>query len=91
MTDSRGFARVPVGVRGWWTRAVCTPADGDALFAESPVVQRRAIENICRGRQCPVVAECRAAAAGESWGVWGGQTDQTRRRIRSWERRRDSA
>lgn len=85
---TEGFERLPVGVRGWWADAACTPADAESLFSEVPAIQRRAVETICKGRRCPVVAQCKAAGDSETWGAWGAQTDRTRWRLRGVEAQR---
>lgn len=66
----------------WVSEALCAQTDPEAFYPEkggNPEPARR----ICAA--CPVLTECRAYALanGEHYGIWGGLTNNDRRRIRS--------
>lgn len=61
----------------WRSRAVCRPGDMD--LTGSAKEQRLAVERICRGRHCPVIAECyEDGVASEGVGAWGATTQADR-------------
>jgi hypothetical protein len=65
---------------GWWPRALCREAPFD-WFSTSPE-QQASCRAICRA--CPVRKPCRegAIARAEPYGIWGGLSPRTIRRIR---------
>jgi len=73
----------------WRQRAACRGADPELFFpvgtAGPALDQVERAKAICRS--CPVIAECLAAAlaGGEDAGIWGGLTEDERRRLR-WSR-----
>jgi len=71
---------------GWRMRAACCGLDPD-IFFPAHVSSRREIaaKRVCE--QCPVVGECLSWAMShrEDWGIWGGLSENERRRLRaSW-------
>jgi WhiB family transcriptional regulator, redox-sensing transcriptional regulator len=73
----------------WWTLAACQSADPDLFFPISgsgPAVgQVTRAKAVCAA--CPVRCDCLsyALAAGPLQGVWGGLTEEERRRLRQRE------
>lgn len=65
----------------WHDLAACQYTDPDAFFVEKGQ-STNAAKRVCAA--CEVRAECLeyALANGEKWGVWGGLSEQERRRIR---------
>lgn len=76
---------------GWWTRAACVSADPELFFPISysgPALRQVAqAKAICA--RCPIQRECLryALGAGSIQGVWGGMTEEERRRLARRERR----
>src|SRR5215467_6772197 len=76
---------------GWWTRAACASADPELFFPISysgPALRQVAqAKAICA--RCPIQRECLRYAldAGYIQGVWGGMTEEERRRLARRERR----
>jgi len=76
---------------GWWTRAACASADPELFFPISysgPALRQVAqAKAICA--RCPIQRECLRYAldAGSIQGVWGGMTEEERRRFARRERR----
>ena len=74
-------ARLP----DWRDAAACLDADPDLFFPDDDIRPARAqvkmAKLICRG--CPVNATCLnwALASGEEAGIWGGLTEDERRRL----------
>jgi len=70
--------------RDWRADAACGNADPDLFFpddAKSAAVNLRLAKLICRG--CRVSASCLTwALAAHEAGVWGGMTEEERRRLR---------
>ena len=69
----------------WRNDAVCRDADPEVFFPAGDVrsaqAQVRAAKLICRG--CPVSVTCLswALASGQEAGIWGGLTEDERRRL----------
>jgi WhiB family redox-sensing transcriptional regulator len=68
----------------WRDAAACLEADPDLFFPDdirSARAQVKLAKLICRG--CPVNATCLnwALASGEEAGIWGGLTEDERRRL----------
>ena len=79
--------------RGWQARANCMGVDPDLFFPERGASTREAKE-VCRG--CVVREDCLefALATNQESGVWGGTTEDERRKLRKqWlaARRRSAA
>lgn len=72
--------------RDWQAYAACAETDPDAFFVEKGQSTREA-KAICAG--CFVRAECLeyALATDQIFGVWGGTSENQRKRLRA-ERRR---
>lgn len=70
----------------WVTHALCAQTDPEAFYPEKGGSTRQP-KSVCRS--CPVMAECRdyALANGEMYGVWGGLSENDRRRLRRQARR----
>ena len=76
----------------WHDHAACRDADPDLFFPDGAIrsarAQVKAAKLICRG--CPVRTICLswALASGQEHGIWGGLTEDERRRLhrrsRSW-------
>ena len=70
---------------GWWTRAACASADPELFFPISysgPALRQVAqAKAICA--RCPIQRECLRYALGARsiQGVWGGMTEEERRRL----------
>jgi WhiB family redox-sensing transcriptional regulator len=74
--------RAAYSTRGWWQAAYCRGADTDIFFplpGDLAGIQRAL--RICQS--CPVQNPCRQYALGrrERYGIWGGQTEETRELI----------
>jgi WhiB family transcriptional regulator, redox-sensing transcriptional regulator len=75
----------------WWSRAACSTADPDLFFPISsagPAVRQVArAKAICA--RCEIQQACLGYAldAGPVQGVWGGMTEEERRRLVRRERR----
>jgi len=71
--------------RHWRDHAACRDADPDLFFPDGDIRSARAqvkrAKLICRG--CPVSATCLswALADGQEAGIWGGLTEDERRRL----------
>lgn len=65
----------------WHDDAVCVGADPDTFFPERGMPSRHA-KALCR--RCPVRIDCleHAIRDGELFGIWGGESERVRRRIR---------
>jgi WhiB family redox-sensing transcriptional regulator len=65
----------------WQEQALCTQTDPEAFFAEKGGSAKDA-KKTCRA--CPVRAECLeyALAHGERFGIWGGESERDRRRMK---------
>ncbi len=70
---------------GWWSRAACASADPELFFpishsgpARGQVMRAKAV---CA--RCDIQRECLSYAlgAGSIQGVWGGMTEEERRRV----------
>jgi WhiB family transcriptional regulator, redox-sensing transcriptional regulator len=77
-----------ITVPGWQDRAGCIGADPDLFFPITPH-DETAAKAICAW--CPVRAGCRAFADEHAigYGIWGGLTEDERRRERRLALRRD--
>jgi WhiB family redox-sensing transcriptional regulator len=70
---------------GWWSRAACATADPDLFFPISPVGP--ALRQVTKAKavcaRCQIQPECLRYAldAGSIQGVWGGMTEEERRRL----------
>ncbi len=66
--------------RDWATEAACRGADTATWFPE-PEEPTEAAKAVCR--RCPVQRECLAYAVvtRQRYGVWGGLSEQERRRL----------
>jgi WhiB family transcriptional regulator, redox-sensing transcriptional regulator len=64
----------------WQERAACFGIDPDVFF---PISEDEAGTALAFCRVCPIREECLAWALknGERYGVWGGTTEQQRRRL----------
>ena len=71
----------------WIRRALCIQVDPELFFPDQ-AASSRAAKEVCR--QCPVIAECLALALAnnERFGVWGGMSEEDRRRMRRGRRGR---
>ena len=71
--------------RDWRDAAACRDADPELFFPDDDLRSARAqlktAKLICRG--CPVSATCLswALASGQEAGIWGGLTEDERRRL----------
>jgi WhiB family transcriptional regulator, redox-sensing transcriptional regulator len=65
----------------WWSHAACRGCD-PALFFPERGEQVAAAKRVCL--TCPVRPECLdyALEKGEKFGIWGGKSEQERRRMR---------
>lgn len=76
---------------GWWSRAACAGADPDLFFPISR--SGPALRQVMRAKaicaRCDIRRECLryALGAGSIQGVWGGMTEEERRRLRRRQRR----
>ena len=69
----------------WKSMGNCTTSDPDAFFPASSQQPNAALA-ICgkpgAPNECPVKAECLAAGMPERYGVWGGTTENDRKKLR---------
>jgi WhiB family redox-sensing transcriptional regulator len=67
--------------RPWVALAGCREADPEIFFSDGDAEGTAVALRICAG--CPVAEECLewALLARASFGVWGGTTEQDRRRL----------
>ncbi len=76
---------------GWWSRAACASADPELFFPIS--YSGPALRQVMRAKavcaRCEIQRECLRYAldAGSIQGVWGGMTEEERRRLVRRERR----
>jgi WhiB family transcriptional regulator, redox-sensing transcriptional regulator len=76
---------------GWWSRAACASADPELFFPIS--YSGPALRQVMRAKavcaRCEIQRECLryALEAGSIQGVWGGMTEEERRRLVRRERR----
>jgi WhiB family redox-sensing transcriptional regulator len=70
----------------WMAEARCTDLDSGIFFPSDSLGVQRAVE-ICKA--CPVRVPCleHALENGISIGIWGGESERSRRRIRAARRR----
>ena len=74
------------GRPNWRRDAACGDADPELFFPDGDIrsarYQAKAAKLICRG--CPVSASCLnwALASGHEHGIWGGLTEDERRKLR---------
>lgn len=72
---------------GWLTDAACREEDPELFFpltsGEAAYEQIRGAKNVCR--RCPVRELCLtyAVETGQSAGIWGGTTEEERRKLRA--------
>ena len=88
MSTSAAAARPAYDSRpNWRAYAACRDTDPELFFPDGDIrfarAQVKAAKLICRG--CPVSATCLslALASGQEAGIWGGLTEDERRRLRS--------
>jgi WhiB family transcriptional regulator, redox-sensing transcriptional regulator len=90
MSTSTAAARPARGHRpdrpddaSWRDDAACRDADPELFFPgiRSPWTQVKTAKLICRS--CPVTTTCLswALASGQEYGIWGGLTEDERRRL----------
>ena len=85
MSISAATARAACDRSDWRCQAACRDADAELFFPDddfrSARVQVKMAKLICRG--CPVSATCLnwALASGQEAGIWGGLTEDERRRL----------
>ena len=85
MSASAVTARPADGRPDWRSDAACRDADPELFFPDGDISSARAqvktAKLICRG--CPVSATCLnwALASGQEAGIWGGLTEDERRRL----------
>jgi WhiB family transcriptional regulator, redox-sensing transcriptional regulator len=76
---------------GWWSRAACATADPELFFPISS--SGPALRQVMRAKaicaRCDIQPECLryALGAGSIQGVWGGMTEEERRRLLRRQRR----
>ena len=76
---------------GWWARAACSTADPELFFPISD--SGPALRQVARAKaicaRCQIQQECLSYAlrAGSIQGVWGGMTEEERRRLLRRKRR----
>jgi WhiB family transcriptional regulator, redox-sensing transcriptional regulator len=82
-TSSQAVLRLP---GAWVEQALCTRVDPEWFFPKAGSSPHRA-KKVCA--RCPVRLECLAWALthNEEFGVWGGTSEQERRRMRGRHRR----
>jgi WhiB family transcriptional regulator, redox-sensing transcriptional regulator len=78
--DLRGLPSNPSPPDVWQTDAACFEVDPDVFF---PTSEEEAGPALAFCKRCPIREECLAWALknGERYGVWGGLTEQQRRRL----------
>ena len=85
MSTSTAAARPACDRPDWRVDAACRDADPELFFPDGDIRSARAqlktAKLICRG--CPVSATCLnwALANGQETGIWGGLTEDERRRL----------
>jgi WhiB family redox-sensing transcriptional regulator len=85
MNPSTAAARRACDRPDWRDDAACRDADPELFFPDGDIRSARAqvktAKLICRG--CPVSATCLnwALASGQEAGIWGGLTEDERRRL----------
>ena len=85
MNPSTAAARRACDRPDWRADAACRDADPELFFPDGDLGSARAqlktAKLICRG--CPVSATCLswALASGQEAGIWGGLTEDERRRL----------
>ena len=85
MSISAATARLACDRSDWRGHAACRDADPELFFPDDDIrsarVQVKMAKLICRG--CPVSATCLswALASGQEAGIWGGLTEDERRRL----------
>ena len=85
MSTSAATARPACDPPDWRSDAACRDADPELFFPDGDITSARAqvktAKLICRG--CPVSATCLnwALASGQEAGIWGGLTEEERRRL----------
>ena len=71
--------------QAWKSMGNCTTADPDSFFPASSQQPNAALA-LCgepgSPNECPVKAECLAAGMQERYGVWGGTTENDRKKMR---------
>jgi len=86
MSKSTVAARPALDRPDWRVEAACQDADPELFFPDGDIRSDRAkvkmARLICRG--CPVSATCLSwsLASGQEAGIWGGLTEDERRRLR---------
>jgi WhiB family redox-sensing transcriptional regulator len=75
----------------WHDFAACAETDPDLFFPEGHGGSTRGAKRVCRA--CPVTGLCLeyALANDERFGVWGGLSEQERRRLRQDRNRNELA
>ncbi|MHB8318061.1 MAG: WhiB family transcriptional regulator [Acidimicrobiales bacterium] len=68
--------------RKWQDAALCAGMDSDLFFPERGDSRKivDTAKELCAG--CPVRSECLELGMEEKFGVWGGTTEQERRKLR---------
>jgi WhiB family redox-sensing transcriptional regulator len=85
MNPSTAAARPECERPDWRGEAACRDADPELFFPDGDIrsgqAQVKTAKLICRG--CPVSATCLnwALASGQEAGIWGGLTEDERRRL----------
>jgi WhiB family transcriptional regulator, redox-sensing transcriptional regulator len=85
MSTSTAVAELAGDRPDWRADAACRDADPELFFPDGDIRSARAqlktAKLICRG--CPVSATCLnwALASGQEAGIWGGLTEDERRRL----------
>lgn len=75
---------LPLEMEPWQDRANCLGTDPEIFF---PKIGKRSDEAEAVCAECPVQQQCRAYADAldEKFGVWGGESEQDRKRRRKRE------
>nr|WP_257014980.1 WhiB family transcriptional regulator [Rhodococcus sp. ACPA1] len=74
------------GDRDWWEDAACRGVESSVFFSPDGERGHARARRESRARriclECPVLSRCRdqALATGEPYGIWGGMTENDRRR-----------
>ncbi len=89
MTDRDSLAAMlgmveAVRAADWMERALCRDSDPDSFFPSSARQPNVAIALCLR---CPVKQECFEFGMGEKFGVWGGTSENDRKKIRRLQRK----
>jgi WhiB family transcriptional regulator, redox-sensing transcriptional regulator len=74
--------------QGWKNHGLCREVGGDAWYPETSD-DSRAARRICAA--CPVQTTCRAAGWNEPYGIWGGLTEDDRRKAKRHARTTNTA